>query len=241
MNIPGLISQLIGIKTLRLTDVSSIDKNVFLFSFNHEVDVLWVWERRPWSFKGEHLILKKYDPEWSLNEVDFSTTDFWVQSHGLPLNRQFDSSVRKIRRMIGEVLDVDLIGSGVGSCKRFVRVRVRLDVHRPLPMGFPLDRKPIHPLWIQFKFEKLGLFCYGCGMLGHDIKDCVDVEVQKLWRERVMLGIHRSWLRSEVSEFQPGIDLDELENSYHFECIRPDEAGPSIPKTQTQSPWIIAV
>ncbi len=79
--------------TINPVDVSSIDKNVFIFSFNHEVDVLWVWERCPWSFKGEHLILKKYDPEWSLNEVDFSTTDFWVQSHGLPLNRQFDSSV----------------------------------------------------------------------------------------------------------------------------------------------------
>jgi hypothetical protein len=108
-------------------------------------------------------------------------------------------------------------------------------------MGFPLDRKPIHPLWIQFKFEKLGLFCYECGMLGHDIKDCVDVEVQKLWRERVMLGIHGSWLRSEVSEFQPGIDLDELENSDRSECIRLDEAGPLIPKTQTQSPWITVV
>lgn len=125
--------------------MSSIDKNVFLFSFNHEVDVLRVWERRPWSFKGEHLILKKYDPEWSLNEVDFSTTDFLVQSHGLPLNRQFDSSVREIRRMIGEVLDVDLIGSGVGSCKRFVRVRVRLDVHRPPSYGVPPRQKTHSP------------------------------------------------------------------------------------------------
>jgi hypothetical protein len=65
-------------------DVAPVDKNVFLFSFKHEVD----WNRRPWCFKGEHLILKQYKSEWSLNEVDFSKTDFWVQIHGLPLNRQ---------------------------------------------------------------------------------------------------------------------------------------------------------
>ena len=70
--------------TTNEVEVSVVDKNVFLFSFKHEVDVRRVWDRRPWSFKGEHLILKKYDPSYSFNKVDFSVSDFWVQIHGLP-------------------------------------------------------------------------------------------------------------------------------------------------------------
>ena len=236
--------------TTKPVDVSLIDKNVFMFSFNHEVDVFRVWDRWPWSLKGEHLILKKYNPDWSLNEVDFSITDFWVQIHSLPLNRQFKSSVQRIGRMIGEVLDVDLTGNNVSSCKRFIRVRVGFDVSRPLPTRFPLDREDqgLHPLWIPFKFEKLGNFCYGFGILGHDIKDCHENEIQKLWKEKVTLEIHSNWLRSEANEFQPGIDLEELKNSDLAECGSSGEFGSSSAKDKgkrqlvdSHSPWISAV
>uniref|UniRef100_A0A2N9GUT0 Uncharacterized protein n=1 Tax=Fagus sylvatica TaxID=28930 RepID=A0A2N9GUT0_FAGSY len=86
-------------------DVAPVDKNVFLFSFKHEVD----WNRRPWCFKGEHLILKQYKSEWSLNEVDFSEN-----------------------RFLGSVLEEDLIGNEEGAGKRYVRVRVSMVVDNPL-------------------------------------------------------------------------------------------------------------
>jgi hypothetical protein len=64
--------------TIKDVEVSVVDKNVFMFYFKHEVDVRRVWDRRPWNFKGEHLILKKFRPELSLNEVDFTEIDVWV-------------------------------------------------------------------------------------------------------------------------------------------------------------------
>uniref|UniRef100_A0A2N9J298 CCHC-type domain-containing protein n=1 Tax=Fagus sylvatica TaxID=28930 RepID=A0A2N9J298_FAGSY len=164
--------------TINEVDVVAVDKNVFLFCFKHEVDVKRVWDRCPWCFKGEHLILKQYKSEWSLNEVDFSESDFWVQIHGLPLNRQNPQNLQKLRRILGFVLEEDLIGNGEGEDKRYVRVRVSLGVDNPLIIGFLLDKESLPTLWIPFKYEKLGNFCYGCGRLGHDIKDCLDDEVQ---------------------------------------------------------------
>jgi hypothetical protein len=84
--------------------------------------------------------------------------------------------------------------------------------------------------------------------LGHDIKDCHENEIQKLWKEKVTLGIHGNWLRSEASEFQPGIDLEELKNSDLAECGSSGEYGSSSMKDKgkrqlvdSHSPWISAV
>ena len=73
-----------------------MDKNVFMFTFGHEVDVRRIWDCGPWSFKGEHLILKQYSSDLSFNEIDFSISDFWVQVHGLPLNHQNVPSLKKL-------------------------------------------------------------------------------------------------------------------------------------------------
>ena len=60
-----------------------------------------------------------------------------------------------IGSFIGRTLDVDLVGSGVGNWKKFVRVRVEIDVNCPLIMEFPLECEHLLDLWISFKYEKL--------------------------------------------------------------------------------------
>ena len=140
---------------------------------------------------------------------------------------------------------------GVPSWKRFIRVKVGVDVNSPLPTGFPMDRTPLPVLWIPFKYEKLGSLCYGCGILGHDVKNCPNKEVQKMWEDKVTFGIHGNWLRAESKEFQPGIDLESLANSDMVElggagAIEASGSGQSSEATASQgteksSPWISAV
>ena len=43
-------------------EVKCMDKDIFMFSFNHEVDAHRAYHRQPWFCKGGHLILKT----WSL-------------------------------------------------------------------------------------------------------------------------------------------------------------------------------
>jgi hypothetical protein len=78
---------------------------------------------------------------------------------------------------------------------------VSLEVNRPLVTSFPLDRENLPLLWIPFKYERLGKFCYGCGRLGHEIKNCAEEEIQ---------GVFGNWLCAENCEFQPEIDLVSL-------------------------------
>jgi hypothetical protein len=195
---------------LHEVEVSVADRNVFVFTFKHEADIRRAWDRRPWLVKGEHLILKKYNPDLNFNEVDFSYTEFWVQVHGLPLNRQYKENLLRVGGFIGRALEVDLVGTGNGSYRKFVRVRVEFDITQPLVTGFPLDRKNLPDLWISFKYEKLGNFCYGCGRLGHEQTDCMDPDIQLLLKDNKKCGIFDKWLRADNDCFQSGIQLKKI-------------------------------
>ena len=120
----------------------------------------------------------------------------------------------KIGSIAGRALETDFIGSSEGVWRRYIRVRVEVDVNCPLAPDFPLERDHLPELWIPFKYEKLGNFCFGCGLLGHDQRDCQDKGAQLSIQEGVTSFFGR-WLRADNDEFQSRRELGnqiELEN-----------------------------
>ena len=79
------------------------------------------WDRRPLTVKGEHLFLERFNSDISVSEVDFSTTEFWIQIHGLPLNRQSEENALKIGSMVGRALETNFVGPGSRIWKRSVK------------------------------------------------------------------------------------------------------------------------
>ena len=121
-------------------EVKKLDKNIFTFSFQHEVDMHKTFSLRPWSCKGGHLILKRWSPDTTWQEVDFSTSTFWVQIHGLPTLWRLESNLRRIGAHIGQVLEIDIMGEPDGNWKKFLHIRVDIQNEKPLILGFFLPR-----------------------------------------------------------------------------------------------------
>ena len=199
--------------TINDIEVSVVDKNLFIFSFAHEAELRRAWDRRPWTVKGEHLILKRFNSDLSISEVDFSTTEFWIQVHGLPLNRVSKENLLKIGSLVGRTLDTDAVSPGQGIWRRSTKVRVEFDISSSLIPGFPLERNGLPDLWIPFKYEKLGNFCFRCGMLGHELRDCPGSGMHLLRKARETIEMFGKWLRADNNEFQPGLNIEELLHS----------------------------
>jgi hypothetical protein len=54
----------------------------------------------------------------------------------------------------------------------WMRVRVLIDITKPLCRGRKVTLEDGTTHWVSFKYEQLPNFCYWCGKLTHGDKDC---------------------------------------------------------------------
>uniref|UniRef100_A0A803MDE5 CCHC-type domain-containing protein n=1 Tax=Chenopodium quinoa TaxID=63459 RepID=A0A803MDE5_CHEQI len=57
-----------------------------------------------------------------------------------------------------------------------MRVKVQVNIAKPLRRGMKVAVESGCTKWIGFKYERLGDFCYYCGQIGHTDKDCEEKE-----------------------------------------------------------------
>lgn len=81
-------------------------------------------------------------------------------------------NAEKIGNFMGTFIPTNTKGSNSYKMTRFLRVRVAIDIRKPLKTRFFLLRENNTMLWIQFKYERLSDFCYRCGLLGHNENFC---------------------------------------------------------------------
>ncbi|MDV3166689.1 MAG: DUF4283 domain-containing protein, partial ['Waltheria sp.' little leaf phytoplasma] len=143
-------------------EVLDLERNTFWFIFKSALEKRKVLAQGPWSIMGHHLVLKDWPPDKSFDEIDFSTTEFWVQVHNLPPNKKSEENLFRIGSLFKGTVSLDFKESSEASWNVFERVKVVLDVEQPLKSGFLLPRENDRPVKISFKYERLPDFCYSC-------------------------------------------------------------------------------
>lgn len=109
-----------------------ISSNLFSFQFSDVGEKERVFKSGPWSFDRALLVLREpgmIQP----SKMTFEESPFWIRLYDLPFSAMNRETAVMLGNRIGEVLDVD--ESTVRVCGKFIRLRVMLNITKPLRRG----------------------------------------------------------------------------------------------------------
>lgn len=183
-------------KVNRSTVIDCIGENIFFIKFLNGIEKNRVFNNGPWFFDKSLILLDKLETNVRPQDLMFKYVSIWVQLHSLPLMCFSRETIWQLGLRLGEVEDVEMDQEG-DFWGRFARVRVRIDITRPLHRGLMIiTEEKIGKLWIPCRYEKIPEFCYWCGCIGHTQTECVDPKMEGLNNEGPQYG---PWMRaSEV-------------------------------------------
>ena len=77
-----------------------------------------ILEMRLWSYDKELIILQEFEGDQMPKEMALKWSPLWIQIHNLPLKSRTRETGYSIGTIIGEVLEVDVVKTGVqwGKC-----------------------------------------------------------------------------------------------------------------------------
>ncbi|MCH88312.1 zinc CCHC-type-like protein, partial [Trifolium medium] len=154
-------------------EVQDLNKNLFLFRFASKRDADSVMKNGPWSFDRNLVVLKRISGEEQPSDLEMHTGEFWTRIYDLPLKLRSESMAKKLGDIIGSFMEVD--SKDCNRLGKFLRVKTSIDLRKPLKRG-TIVKYQGKDLKVFFKFERLPTFCFVCGRIGHQIKDCEELE-----------------------------------------------------------------
>ncbi|KAL0436252.1 UNVERIFIED_CONTAM: hypothetical protein Sradi_0333100 [Sesamum radiatum] len=180
---------------LRGMEFKLIENDRFLLKFSHKLDRDRVLARCPWAFDRNLLVLAPADSVENPSNVNLDWCEFHVHIHGLPLGKMTRDICSFIGNKLGRFVDMDSDDSGVvwGSA---VRIRVALDITKPLKRALKLRTTFGDEQLISFTYDRLPNFCYLCGCLGHLARQC-DLQVQEGFQDLGQNTPFGPWLRAQ--------------------------------------------
>ncbi|KAL9663336.1 hypothetical protein QQ045_028176 [Rhodiola kirilowii] len=152
--------------------------------FWNSADMMRVKDGGPWLCLGTVALIHDWCPDLASEEIAMSRLGVWARLHNLPIGAAMsDKEIgKKLAPHIGRFVKVD----SEGTKKKFISVRVEIDIDKPIVKGFHLRRPNRESLWVSVKYERLPNLCSECGRLSHEgeqckedrLKDSVELETQ---------------------------------------------------------------
>lgn len=121
-------------------EVHDIGGQRYSFVFYHPLDMQKVLDGGPWTFEQSllitHLLQEGEDPQ----HVLLNYMDIWVQLYEIPSGCFSEKIIQGIGNYVGKLVKADPVNLN-GMWKAYARVRVTMDVTKPLKRKMKLKRE----------------------------------------------------------------------------------------------------
>jgi 14-3-3 protein epsilon len=158
-------------RPVRGVSIKEAKAGLFLFCFNHQLDMEEVVKNGPWTFDNQLLIMERVQIGVQIENIPLHQAAFWVQIHDLPTGLMKEAVGTQLGNYIGVFMEYD---KNNNSCfwRQYMRLRIMIDVRAPLKKETKVKDRNGNWCTVRFKYEKLGIFCFVCGIMGHAENRC---------------------------------------------------------------------
>lgn len=193
INLRAMKSKLADVwKPMMGINIKELEQGIYLFQFYHQDDMQWVSNGGPWMFDNAMMILEKVAPGEDPLQVQLWHLNIWIQLHDLPMGFMSETVGQQLGNFFGEFVQYDAKNNS-SIWREYMRIKIRLDVRKPLKRKKKIVKKDGKEIIVNCKYERLGDFCFSCGMVTHTDRFCRkflgkrETEIEKEWG---------SWLRA---------------------------------------------
>lgn len=151
--------------------IEVVGDNIFLLDFCADSDRIHALFEGTWYFFNDLIVFKTSMGLHKPTYMSFDSIPFWVQCHNVPLPFMILQLLEALWK--GLVLLLRLMQERGRCVGKFARIRIELDITKSLRQGIWVQSETeIDKICILLLYERLPNFCYGCGRIGHVLRDC---------------------------------------------------------------------
>ncbi|KAL0455499.1 UNVERIFIED_CONTAM: hypothetical protein Slati_0889100 [Sesamum latifolium] len=166
-----------------LQHISATANGFYFFTFKTPAFMEEVMEEGLWLFQGQPVVLQAWEQGMSLRRYKHMQVPVWIRHRHLPMEYWTEDGLSVVASGVGVLLYTDKITKFCSQLD-YARVCIMLDYHSKLPRHLvvlsPILREGnAVPIKVDVEYEWLPMRCTQCCSLGHNRKNCPEVQVRK--------------------------------------------------------------
>lgn len=150
--------------------ISELEGKIFQIKMDKEEDIQRILKGNPWIIRNCWLLLHNWNRNLDISTLDFTQVPLWIQFWGLPLHCKSITMGQEMGSQLGKVMDVGIYEFPEKA--KIVKVKVLININHPIRAGMFIGNDNDGINWVDFRFENLPMFCFGCGLIGHNLENC---------------------------------------------------------------------
>ncbi|KAG8391642.1 hypothetical protein BUALT_Bualt01G0208600 [Buddleja alternifolia] len=157
--------------SVKKVEFRKLEEDRFVVVFDHARDQDRVREQCPWNFDNQLVVMSKMHELDNPMEVSLDWVEFHIQILDLPINLFNRDMAKFLGNKLGIFIEVDLPKER-RTWGAILQIRVCINITKPLQRVIKL-RSPsgdLFSVWVTY--ERLPLFCFLCGIIGHSEGFC---------------------------------------------------------------------